>query len=181
MAEINTTVNDRRRPGVRRMKKHSLRTDMTPMVDLGFLLITFFVFTMEVSKPAVTQLNMPKESTNDPTRLGESNALTVLAGKNSNLFYYSGEWKKALKKGAIMETNFSFTGLGNIIRAKQAQLDKNPVNDEGRSGLMLLIKPGPDASYSNIIDLLDEALINDVKKYAIVKLSEEEAHWLSQK
>jgi Biopolymer transport protein ExbD/TolR len=180
MAEINTAVNDRCRRGVRRMKKHSLKTDMTPMVDLGFLLITFFVFTTELSKPVVTNLYMPKEGR--PTDLGESNALTVLAGKNNTLFYYPGDWEKALKGRAIFETNFSFSnGLGSVIRAKQEQLDKNPVNGEGRSGLMLLIKPGADASYSNVVDMLDEAMINDVKKYAIIKLSPAEAGWLDQK
>jgi biopolymer transport protein ExbD len=178
MAEINTAVNDRRRRGVRRMKKHSLRTDMTPMVDLGFLLITFFVFTTELSKPVITKLNMPKEG-GEP-QLGESNALTVLAGKDNSFFYYQGDWEKALKNGAIKKTNLSFNGLGDIIRAKQTQLDKNLVNNEGRNGLMLLIKPGPEASYSNVINMLDEALINDIKKYAIVKLTDEEARWLNQ-
>jgi hypothetical protein len=178
MAEITTAVIDRRRRGVRRMKKHSLRTDMTPMVDLGFLLITFFVFTAEMSKPAVTHLTMPKEGID--SKLGESNALTVLAGKNNSLFYYAGDWEKALGKGAVIKTDFSFNGLGNIIRVKQEQLDMHPVKGEGRAGLMLIIKPGPNASYSNVIDILDEALINDVKRYAIVKLSEEEVRWLGQ-
>jgi biopolymer transport protein ExbD len=179
MAEINTAVNDRRRAGVSRMKKHSLRTDMTPMVDLGFLLVTFFVFTSEISKPAVTNLVMPKDAVDvEPITLAESNSLTIMAGKNSTLFYYPGSWDEAVKKGAVKQTNFSFTGLGDIIRNKQEYLDKHPVKGEGRSGLMLLIKPGPDASYSDVINLLDEALINDVKKYAILKLSAEEAGWL---
>src|SRR5262245_58396218 len=62
MSEILATdIDHRRRAGVRRMKRHSLRTDMTPMVDLGFLLITFFVFTARLNQPAVVKLNMPKD------------------------------------------------------------------------------------------------------------------------
>jgi hypothetical protein len=149
------------------------------MVDLGFLLITFFVFTTELAKPVVTNLNMPKEG--PPISLGESNALTILAGKGNTLFYYYGDWKKALENGAVMETNFSFNGLGDIIRTKQEQLDKHPVNGEGRNGLMLLFKPGPETSYSNVINLLDEAMINNVTRYAIVKLTDDETRWLNRK
>ena len=62
MAEITeTNIGHRRKRGVRRMKRHSLRTDMTPMVDLGFLLITFFVFTAQLRKPHSMKLSMPKE------------------------------------------------------------------------------------------------------------------------
>ena len=61
MEAINIEVVDRRRAGVSRPKKHNPKTDMTPMVDLGFLLISFFVMTTELSKPRVAQLNMPKE------------------------------------------------------------------------------------------------------------------------
>src|SRR5258705_12968038 len=98
MAEIlETGIDHRRRAGVGRMKKHSLRTDMTPMVDLGFLLITFFVFTAQLNKPSVVKLNMPKES-KDSTTLGESNALTILLDGNDRVYYYHGDWKKASAK-----------------------------------------------------------------------------------
>src|SRR5262250_581164 len=75
MSEILATdIDHRRRAGVGRMKKHNLRTDMTPMVDLGFLLITFFVFTARLNQPAVVKLNMPKDG--KKTLVGESTALT---------------------------------------------------------------------------------------------------------
>jgi biopolymer transport protein ExbD len=179
MQEINTTINDRRRAGVRHAKKHSPRTDMTPMVDLGFLLVAFFVFTSELSKPVVTNLIMPKEKGHS-TLLGKSNALTVLATGNNTLFYYPGDWDEAIKNGAIRKTNFSPAGLRTIIRAKQEELDKHPVKGEGGTGLMLLIKFGPRATYSNVVDLLDEAVINGVKRYAIVKPAEDETRWMNQ-
>lgn len=167
----------RRRAGVNRMKRHSLKTDMTPMVDLGFLLVTFFVFTSVLSRPHTTQLVMPREGN---TRLGESNALTVLLGKEERLYYYHGDWETALESGSISPTSFSVNdGLGRVIRAKQAVLDSGPIHHEGRNGLMLIIKPGPDAVYGNVIDVLDEALINAVMKYIIVKPSTEENKFLS--
>lgn len=90
MAAINTAINERHIAGVRHSKKHTPKTDMTPMVDLGFLLITFFVITMELNKPVTLNLNMPKEG--PTTDLGKSNALTVLLGKDNAIYYYHGDW-----------------------------------------------------------------------------------------
>jgi hypothetical protein len=82
----------------------------------------------------------------------------------------------------IFETNYSVhSGLGEIIRQKQKVIDASGKFPEGRNGLMLLIKPGSEATYQNLIDALDEALINDVKKYAVVDMTEEEKEWLNIK
>lgn len=180
MFQLNAGVNDRGKAGVRRMVKHSLKTDMTPMVDLGFLLITFFVITTELSKPTVMELYMPKDG--DSTDLGRSNALTVLLGQSNTLYYYHGDWENAFRKGQIFETNFSYNkGLGKVIREKQRQLDVNKANKEGRNGLMLLIKAGNEASYENLVKALDEATINEIKKYAVIKLSQPERNFLKEK
>src|SRR5205809_6908473 len=74
--------------GGRRMHKDSLRIDMTPMVDLGFLLITFFIFTTEISKPATTNLNMPHDGL--PINMPESKSLTILLNGSNKIFYYYG-------------------------------------------------------------------------------------------
>ena len=135
---------------------------MTPMVDLGFLLITFFVFTAELSKPSVVKLNMPKDG--PPILLGNSNALTILLDENDLVYYYHRDWKEASATGRVFKTNFSVSnGLGKVIREKQQWLDINE-KKEGRNGLMLLIKAGKGASYQNVIDALDEAMINNCKK-----------------
>jgi len=179
MAEILATHNDyRRRPGVRRMKKRSLRTDMTPMVDLGFLLITFFVFTAEMSKPAIVNLYMPKDGIKTP--LGNSDALTVLLDDNNRIYYYHGNWKDALATNQVFKTNLSLTdGLGMVVREKQQWLDVNN-KKERRKGLMLLIKAGKKAAYHNIIDALDEVLINKVTKYTILPVESGEAAWMGK-
>lgn len=182
MAAIDTNnipVSAKNRPGVHRVKKHSLRTDMTPMVDLGFLLITFFVFTAELSKPVVTKLVMPTEG--GQTTLGESDALTVLLGKNDAVYYYHGDQGKAFAEGKVYKTSFAVDkGIGGIIRDKQKQLAANPASKDGKDGLMLLIKPGEHASYQNVIDMLDEAMINKVKKYALLKQEKEEVDYVNR-
>ena len=169
------------RAGVRRMAKHSLKIDMTPMVDLGFLLITFFVITTELSKPNMMNLYMPTDG--PPTFLGESNALSFLLGKNNTVYYYNGNWDEAKMKGEIFKTTYSgIEGLRKVINEKQHRLDARiKTNKEGRDGLVLLIKPGNEASYENVVDLLDEATINMVKKYAVIKLSKEEDEFLKKK
>jgi biopolymer transport protein ExbD len=179
MTEIATTKsigNSRRRAGVGRMKRYSVKTDMTPMVDLGFLLIAFFVMTTELSKPTVVKLNMPKNG--PPTTLGNSNALTILLEDNDRVYYYPGDWKGALANGQVFKTNFSESnGLGKVIRKKQKWLDANS-KKEGRDGLMLLLKPGKGANYKNVMNALDEALINNVKKYALLTVEPEETEWM---
>jgi biopolymer transport protein ExbD len=177
----NTGIKGRRRAGVRCMVKHSLKVDMTPMVDLGFLLITFFVITTELSKPTMINLYMPTDG--PPTDLGESNALSFLLGKSNTVYYYNGNWDEAKRKGEIFTTTYSASeGLRKIINEKQRRLDTGiKKNKEGRDGLMLLIKPGKEASYENVVDLLDEATISIVKKYAIIKLSDEEDEFLKKK
>jgi len=167
----------RRRGGIK-MKKHSLKTDMTPMVDLGFLLITFYVITVQLSKPTTVNLNMTKDG--PPIDLGNSNALTVLLDETNRIYYYHGNWKDALASGQVFKTNFSVSnGLGKVIREKQQWLTTHD-QKEGRKGLMLLIKAGKGASYENVINALDEAMINVVKKYAVLSADLDKAKWMEE-
>src|SRR5688500_18283106 len=80
-------------PGVKKAKKLSTRVDMTPMVDLGFLLITFFIFTATMNEPTTMDLNMPKDTEKEEeiTKAKQSGALTVMLGKNDQVYYYEGE------------------------------------------------------------------------------------------
>lgn len=172
MATINENAAPmRQRAGVARMKKNNLRIDMTPMVDLGFLLVAFFVMTTELSKPYVARLNMPKEG--PPSTLGESAAFTILIDGDRGVVYYHGPSDKALKEKLAKQSSFSPRGgVGDAIRALQKWLDEPGVFKEGRDGLMLLIKPTANASYSQVINAMDEALINKVEKYVIVSPDE---------
>lgn len=171
----------RKRKSFSQAKKQLLTIDMTPMVDLGFLLITFFVFTTTISSPTVTDLYMPKDGliTNP---LPETLALTLLLAHDDKIFYYHGDFTKAVKTNNIFETRYSTTpGLGKMIRQQQKDIDAGGKFPDGRHGLMLLIKPGSKSSYKNVVDALDEAVINDVKKYAILEPDKDELNFLKQR
>jgi biopolymer transport protein ExbD len=178
--QLDEPVKHKRTAGVCRMRKHPLKTDMTPMVDLGFLLITFFIFTTEMNKPTMANLYMPKQG--PPTLLRNSDALTILLGPQNTIYYYEGDWENAKQSGRIFTSNYSDkNGIGKLIREKQNSLAITNNRGEGASGLMLLIKPGKEASYKNLSDMLDEITINQVGKYALVSLSAEESKYLGLK
>ncbi len=184
MAQIENSANERKGRSFSHHKKHLLRIDMTPMVDLGFLLITFFVFTTTISAPTMTDLYMPKDPVNDKdsTKLINDLALTLLLGDDNKIYYYHGIFENAASKNEIFETNYStYSGIGKIIRQKQKDLDASGKFQDGKKGMMLLIKPTSKSVYKNVIDALDEVVINDVKKYAIMEPSAGEANYLKTK
>lgn len=165
-----------RKAGVRHMKKHHLKIDMTPMVDLGFLLISFFVITTELSRPKAMNLIMPHEGPSTPT--GVSKTITFLTGGGNKLFYYYGEEKDAGIKNPVVQIPWDErNGVGNIIEKKQLQLDHT---GGGRDEMMVIIKPGKESTYKNVVDLLDEMTIHAVTRYAIVKPGDGDAQYLEK-
>jgi hypothetical protein len=177
MTQIENTAIQRQRTGFSRHKMQPPVMDMTPMVDLGFLLITFFVFTTTVSTPAAMSLFMPNDKImKDPNNLPETLALTFLLAGQDRVYYYHGSWENALKENKIFQTSYSFrSGMGEIIRQKQKSLDAAA---EVTGGMMLLIKPAFNAAYRNVIDALDEVMINKVKKYAVMEPCDAELRYL---
>jgi biopolymer transport protein ExbD len=142
---------------------------MTPMVDLGFLLISFFVITTELSKPTVMKVSLPIDG--PPMPVGRSAAMTLLLDKNNTICFYYGDWKEAISSGAITRIPYSgINGLRNQIEQRQEWLALNSQGKEGRDGLMMIIKASAGASYKNLVDVLDEATITMVKKYTVVKI-----------
>lgn len=175
MAEINAPATGSNKPGVRRSKKLSTRVDLTPMVDLGFLLITFFIFTTTMSSPKVMKLVMPKDDAIDdnPPLVANSTALTVIPISDNKIFYYHGAFAQAIKENAYGFTSYSVTdGLGQIVRNKQTILER--VKPGKSKDLMVMIKPTPESNYQNVVNVLDEMLINDVKHYAVLDVTPEE-------
>ena len=178
MAELNISAGNDRHRGFACPKKHSTRVDLTPMVDLGFLLITFFIFTYHMSTPKALKVIMPARGTG--TEVGESAALTIIPTHKNQIFYYHGSLNNALLSGAYGYTNYSLRdGLGDIIRTKQMEMDK--LKAGGRKDLMLIIKPAEASKFENLINALDEVRINDVLHYAIVDISPEEKMTMMQK
>lgn len=95
MAQMDESADSghKKGPGVKKAKKQSTRIDMTPMVDLGFLLITFFIFTTTLSTPSTMKLTMPKDDVkkDDLTEVKESNVLTIMLGKANQVYFYEGQ------------------------------------------------------------------------------------------
>lgn len=162
--------------GSKRRIHSSLRIDMTPMVDLGFLLITFFVFTTTLSDKSTMKLYMPHDG--DPTPTGESRVLTVLLGDKNKVYAYEGGFDKAVKDNKVITTNYNEAGgIGQLIREKQKQLVNTK---DGKEALLFLIKPLKQSTYKNVVDALDETTINGVKKYMLVEPSGEEIQFLKE-
>lgn len=170
MASIDTAGGDsghKKGPGVKKAKKLSTRVDMTPMVDLGFLLITFFIFTTTMSTPSTMDLFMPKDTNKDEelNKAKQSGALTVMMGKDNHLYYYEG--KLAEDASNFLSTSFDpDKGIRKIIIDKKKS---TPPED-----LVIVLKPNEEATYKNTVDMLDEMTINNVKRFALVDISEVE-------
>jgi biopolymer transport protein ExbD len=187
MAELDTSSSGghKKGPGVKKGKKLSTRIDLTPMVDLGFLLITFFMYTTTMAKPKTMEINMPYKDPNlkieDQTKIKESVALTVLLSKDHRIYYYEGIGSDPNKSPDIKITYFKPTkGIRDEIIAK-----KKIVDDMKRTGALgpkdettVLIKPDTTSTYSDLVNMLDEMNINDVKVYAIVDITDLEQGWI---
>ena len=164
MASIDTAGGDsghKKGPGVKKAKKLSTRVDMTPMVDLGFLLITFFIFTTTMSTPSTMDLFMPKDTKKDEelNKAKESGALTIMMGNENHLYYYEG--KLAPDASNFMSTNFK--EIRDVIIKKKKS---TPIED-----LVVVLKPNEEATYKNTVDMLDEMTINEIKRFALVDIS----------
>jgi len=163
MAEMDTSGGGghKKGPGVKKSKKLSTRVDLTPMVDLGFLLITFFIFTTTMSQPTAMKLNLPKDTDkpDEQNKLKESAALTVMPAKNNQVYYYEG-----LDPTKIQSSNFK--AIRDVILDKKRRTDPKD--------FMVIIKPTQDATYKNTVDMLDEMKIDDVKRYALVDITPDE-------
>ncbi|CAL1520857.1 biopolymer transporter ExbD [Chitinophaga sp. MM2321] len=151
--------------------KKSTRVDMTPMVDLGFLLITFFMLTTTMTKPKTMELIMPR-SDGDPMPLSDKKALTVILGPDNRIAWYEG-----IGDDPAMPPQVNYTSFANkngirdvIIRKKEAVYRASHKNE-----LMILIKADKAAHYENVVDIMDEMLINQVSRYAIVDIGLKEA------
>ena len=155
MAEIDTSSGGGKKgPGVKKAKKLSTRVDLTPMVDLGFLLITFFIFATTLSQPTTMGLAMPKDDVKDQdlTKIKESGALTIVMGKANQVYYYMGMDPTKLQSSTYLQ-------IRDVILKKKAS---TPADD-----LFITLKPDKDATYENVVNMLDEMTIDDISRYSM--------------
>jgi biopolymer transport protein ExbD len=164
MAEMDTSGGGHKKgPGVKKSKKLSTRVDLTPMVDLGFLLITFFIFTTTMSQATAMKLILPKDADKpeDQNKAKQSGVITILLGKDNNVFYYEGE----LTNNASNFMSSNFHDIRDVLIKK-----KNSVKE--LKDFVVILKPSDECTYRNVVDILDEMTINVCTRYALVDITD---------
>lgn len=159
MAELGGGGGGKKKKGGKvRAKKSSTRIDMTPMVDLAFLLLTFFVMTTTLNKPQTMEITMPEKPKpgDEMPEINEKNVLTLVLGEDDKIYWYVG-----ITDPAVEVSNFSATGIRKILLAKKAELPK----------LVVLIKAMDEAKYKNMVDIMDEMNISAMQRFALVDIT----------
>jgi biopolymer transport protein ExbD len=189
-----------------KMPRSSPSLDMTPMVDLAFLLLTFFVLTSTFAKPKTMEINFPAKPKTDEERIKVNNALTFMLTDKDGIYYYYGEFyqegnDKGVPPTKLTKTDFSSEGLHKLLLDRNKptieaidklteQLKKKEIADTtfkrlavGEKGkkeaLTVLVKADDKAVYKNIIDVIDELNICNIGKYAIVDMGAKELELLN--
>jgi biopolymer transport protein ExbD len=171
MAELNTgDGGGKKGDGKVRSKKSNSKVDLTAMVDLAFLLITFFMLTTTLSKPQSMSLGLPdKEDKPDPrnqVKVDENRTMTILLGDNDKLVRYVGLLATPVAGGAPKEFSYGKEGIRKeLLSRKKLVLEYTGNKDKG---MIVIIKPSKKSNYRNLVDVLDEMAIVDVPTYAIV-------------
>ncbi|MEX2232358.1 MAG: biopolymer transporter ExbD [Cyclobacteriaceae bacterium] len=149
-----------------RAKKQSTKIDMTPMVDLAFLLLTFFLLTTTFNKPKTMEVIMPdkvKDET-EQTKINEKDILNLILSEDDKIYWYVG------LTPPVNETNYSSTGVRKIL------LEHTRANPK----MMVLIKPEDNSRYENMVNILDEMDITSISRYAIVEYTEDDKTIISE-
>ena len=165
MSQVDTSGGGGGKHKKVRGKKMSTLIDMTPMVDLGFLLISFFMLTTSLAKPVAMNLSMPIKEKDDKKKaeIPESKVLNIICDKDNKIWWYEGFVAAGLKV-----TDYSPEGIRKVILDKQKTVDAKWGKDaKGFTQTICLIKLKEDANYNNMVDVLDEMDITGTKIYAI--------------
>jgi len=163
MAELQQKESGGKKGKKKGRKKMSTRIDLTPMVDLGFLLVTFFMLTTTFSKPQTMEINLPVKPKEEVTEeeqnaVKASKALTLIIDGENKIYWYQGI-PGADNVPAL--TNFSADGIRKILVEKNSTIQD----------MVVLIKPTDEANYKNVVDILDEMNISNIKRYALVDIT----------
>lgn len=154
-----------------RAKKAALRVDLTAMVDLAFLLITFFMLTTTLSKPRAMKITMP---VGQSSPVPQSRTMTICLGKDNHAVWYLGELAHPTIAATI--TNFSRDGLRREI-AKA----RNKVRAETGKDIIVVIKPAETSVYDNLVNTIDEMSIGNIEQYAIAGIDKADIDMMKAK
>jgi biopolymer transport protein ExbD len=197
MAEI--IQEEKHKGGKKKPKKHSTAIDMTPMVDLMCLLITFFMLTTAFSKPKVMEIVLPekikKNEKVEPPKIADSRTLNIIVGPNDKVYWYPGKPDPAALV-PLQETNFSATGIRQVLLDRNRALFKKieqfqqdvisgklnikqdslqsairQLKKDDDTGPIVLIKFYKKAKYKNFVDIIDEMSIVGIARYIVTDIN----------
>jgi len=175
MAELNTDGGSDKKGGKVRSKKSNSKVDLTAMVDLAFLLITFFMLTTSLSKPQSMNLGMPDkkdkpEDKEEDIEVADNRTMTILLGENNKVKWYMGQFTAPLE--GPEDSSYGKEGIRKEILSKMKSVPE--ATGDVKKGLIVILKLDKKTNYKNMVDILDEMAIAKVPTYAIVDLSPEE-------
>lgn len=172
MAELNTGDGGGGKGGKVRSKKQNSKVDLTAMVDLAFLLITFFMLTTTLSKPQSMSLGLPDKDPKDktpPVKVDENRTMTIMLADNNKIVRYVGLLATPVAGGTPKEFTYGKKGIREeILSRKKAVLEYSTAKGKPKNGIIVIIKPSKKSNYRNLVDILDEMAIAGVETYAIV-------------
>lgn len=172
MAELDTSGGGKGGKKVR-SKKASTRVDLTAMVDLAFLLITFFIMTTTLMKPKAMDMAMPdKDEQNTQLPVPASRTMTILLGSNDKVEWFVGEPGKSVPN----VDHFGKDGLRKALLDNYAKIKQ----ESGGKEMIVLIKPSAKSNYANLVAALDELNITNIQEHAIVDILPAEVELLKR-
>jgi biopolymer transport protein ExbD len=144
--------HDKKKKKHKRMRRLGVRIDMTPMVDVAFLLLTFFMLTTSMNRPQTMEINLPPEKTT--VEVAESNLLTLLVKEDGSIFWGTGDLKAELPHRVEMKD----------LRALMVQrLQLNPK-------LITLIKLDRKGKYHYMVDIMDELNLANITRFSMAPM-----------
>lgn len=175
MAELDTSGGGGKKGGKIRSKKASTRIDLTAMVDLAFLLITFFIMTTTLAKPKAMDMVMPDKSKKDvQLPVPESRTMTILLGSNNKMEWYIG----APGKSAPTVDNFGKNGIRKTLIDKNKEIESTHAGPD--NFMIVLVKPSPKSTYKDFVNIMDEINITGIKSYGVVDITPPEMALLTK-
>jgi biopolymer transport protein ExbD len=173
MAEVSSEGGGGKpKSGKPKQKKSSTRIDMTPMVDLAFLLLTFFMLTTSFSKPKTMPIQLPDKQKKEDKKveINENDVLNIILAPGNRLYYYKG-----LQTPDVKQASFSVTSDKSIRKILITEQNENfrdrAHGDSSQFKFTVLIKPLEGSKYKNLVDIFDEMNISKIRSYALTDIS----------
>jgi biopolymer transport protein ExbD len=172
MAEVSSEGGGGKpKSGKPKQKKSSTKIDMTPMVDLAFLLLTFFMLTTSFSKPKTMPIVLPEKPDvkEDQIKINDQDVMHLILAPGDRLYYYIGITNPDVKQASYAPT--SPMSIRKILEQEQAKNLARYGNNKKKFKFTVLIKPVDGSRYKNLVDIFDEMNIVSVRSYALTDVT----------